>query len=111
MESGKRRRGGFGFSYCIRCDRGLDRRGRTPPPTAAEERRQAVLVGAWTEVDDSAFDPETGEGIVCRLHVANRSDLPVFNVQVTCDSRLGQEDQPWFRWHSLGPGVALSKQV
>ncbi|WP_143554136.1 hypothetical protein [Serinicoccus sp. CUA-874] len=77
----------------------------------ADTRQQAALIGAWTVVDYDAFDPQTGEGIVCRLHVNNRSDLPIFNLVVTCDARLGKSDQPTFRWHSLGPGQELTKEV
>lgn len=77
----------------------------------ADERHQAVLVGAWTEVDRRAYDPETGEGIVCRLHVANRSQLPVFNMVVTCAPRLGEDREPVQHWHSVGSGETVSEQV
>jgi hypothetical protein len=49
-----------------------------------DHRRQALQIAAWTEVDDSMVNPETGDGVRCIAHAANRSDLPVTKVIVYC---------------------------
>lgn len=76
-----------------------------------DEQAQAVLIGGWTVVDTSNVNPETGEGVSCTLHVANRSQLPVFDLVVTCAPRLGETGQQFYSWHSLGPSQTVTQDL
>lgn len=75
-----------------------------------ERRAQAVLLGAWTEVT-YPDDPDEYGGVRLRLHVANRSDLPVTDVVVRCAPSLAGNDPLERRWHSLGPGEFVEDLV
>jgi hypothetical protein len=75
-----------------------------------DRRKQALLIGAWTEVDVSAVDVETGEGVKCFVHVANRSDLPVTDVVVVSAQGLGDPgNSASFRVQGLGPGQEVTR--
>jgi len=72
----------------------------------ASKRVQAGLIGAWTTLE--AGQPLEGMQMYdCKLHVANRSDLPILNliVETMPSHTLGDDVRPTLRrWHTLGPG-------
>jgi hypothetical protein len=77
-----------------------------------DRRKQALLIAAWTDVDDTEMNEETGEGVRCFVREVNRSDLPVTNVIVRCAPRLGEDAEPWVqRLHALGPGQEVRQLV
>lgn len=75
-----------------------------------DARRQADLIGAWTDVDRIRVD-EGGAGFRCRVHVANRSYLPIVRVCVKCALLLGQDEGHKQFWHSIGLGAVESDVV
>jgi methyl coenzyme M reductase gamma subunit len=79
-----------------------------------DRRKQALLIAAWTEVDDSMVNPETGDGVRCIAHAANRNDLPVTNVIVyrAAHGPYARDRMPLvWRIHGLGPGQEVTRHV